>query len=860
MRRFVFLFPSLLLLTHLSSAQQLWVITTYAGGGPNHGALDGSVGFISGLATDSSGNVYISSDVYENAILEVAGGNVFRVAGANAQAGVYVGDGGPATLAVLPSQRTVGVDSSGQIFIPDWVTNHIYKVDTNGIISMIAGNGALKPGTPHNCGFDGDGPALQHSLCVPWQVVPDGHGNILVADAGNCAVRKIDSEGNMTTVAGVGPTIYGTCLAYDGEGLATSFTVSPAGIALDASGNLYISDEPNNRIRKVDAGGNMTTVAGNGVASFGGDGGPATAASLYDPNGVAVDTAGNLYIMDITNLRVRKVDTSGNISTVAGNGGNCTLDAGPALQEGVCGEWVAVDPAGNLYVDQSQAGIIKIDTSGNLTLFAGNGTPYDLPNGMVATQASLLNPVSVATDPSGNVYFTEVADHLFDPLGPVKITSSGATSLMSYGCLSAVDAAGNVYCALATQNEVVEYYPSGTQTVVAGTGIGDGLCSFNGDGTATTHSVCTPGGVAVDSLGDLFIADTNNCRVRKVDTSGNMSTIAGDGLCTYDGDGPATAHALNSPGAVAVDGAGNVYIADTGNNRVRQVSADGSTMTTIAGNGMLLSGQCVFDGDGPATQHSLCSPNSIATDSAGDVFVLDSGSVRIREISGSTMSTVAGNGQSTFVGENSPAASASFDHPTSIAVDSNGNLYVADEYNNRIRKIAQTSDFVIAPSQTKLTLTAGGSGMIVLQVTSGNAFSGTVTFTCTGAPKGSTCTALPSSATVSGGSASTTFTITTTGASSADVRAFWPGNRTGSPWLPIGLALACLSLLSFKKKRLPRFAPVVLLLATACGGGSTPINMGGVEPTTTPAGSYTLQLSAASSGATQSTTVQLIVN
>jgi len=215
MRRTVF-FLAFLLAGHISWAQQLWVISTYAGGGPNHAALNGSVGIVyGGVATDPAGNVYISSESDANSIFEVAGGNVFRVAGANTSSGIYLGDGVPATLAVLPSVRDVGVDASGLIFIPDWVTNHIYKVDTNGIITTIAGNGAVSPGTLHNCGFDGDGPALQHSLCWPSQVLPDGQGNVLVADAGNCIVRKIDSAGNMTTVAGVGPTVYGTCLAYD---------------------------------------------------------------------------------------------------------------------------------------------------------------------------------------------------------------------------------------------------------------------------------------------------------------------------------------------------------------------------------------------------------------------------------------------------------------------------------------------------------------------------------------------------------------------------------------------------------------------------------------------------------------------
>jgi sugar lactone lactonase YvrE len=861
MRGLVFVFAFLILLASFSPAQQLWVINTYAGGGPNHAALAGSVGYVSGVSTDPSGNVYISSGGYFNAVLEVSSGNVFRVAGANTSQGIYLGDGIPATLAVLPSVLNAGVDASGQIFIPDFVTNHIYKIDTSGIITTIAGNGAVLSGTKHNCGFDGDGPALQHSLCVPYQIVPDGKGNVLFSDTGNCLVRKIDSQGNLTTVAGTGPTIYGTCPPFDGDGPATSHAVSPAGIAIDASGDLYIADEPNQLVRKVDASGNMATVAGNGTASFSGDGGPAISASLNNPNGLAVDAAGNLYIMDTMNLRVRKVDTSGKISTAAGNGtGNCSAsESGPALQQGVCGEWVAVDPAGNLYFDQTNYYVIyKIDTGGNLAVFAGNGAHYDVPNGMPALQASLLNTVAVATDPSGTVYFTEVGDELAVQDGVTKIASDGTTSRITNGGLSAVDGMGDVYWAVGGLNEVVEYLAGGSQAVIAGTGQ-SGICLYNGDGAATTHNLCNPSGVALDSLGNVYIADTDNCRVRKIDTSGNMTTIAGYSNCTFDGDGPPTAHALNLPSSVAVDAAGNVYVADTGNNRVREISADGSAMTTIAGIGLLLDGQCVFDGDGPATQHSLCSPNGVAVDSAGDVFVLDPGNVRIRMVSGGNMTTLAGNGQSSFAGENAPASTATLDHPMAIAADASGNVYVADEYNNRIRKISQTASFVVAAGQPTLTLTAGTSGTVTLQVTAANGFSGTVSFSCSGAPQGASCTPLPTSENVSGGSASTTFTVTTTAESTAAASVFALPPAPGPTCWAFALTLMALATWRSKRRCLALGLTVaVLALVPACGGtGSSGGGGGGGTPT--PKGSYVLTLSATSGTTTQSTTVKLNV-
>jgi len=837
------------------SSAQLWVINTVAGGGPNNlPATGAAIGQSNGLAVDGAGNVYVSTNAYANSVLEVTGGQISRVAGAGNETFSLtydaVGAGGPATQAVFQGPAAIGVDGAGDIFIPD-VAGYVWKVDTTGIVTTIAGTGQ-GINNAGQCVFDGDGPALQHSLCRPVQAVVDGSGNVFVSDAGNYRVRKIDTQGNMTTVAGDGPNLYGKCV-YGGDGLATSQSVCPAGIELDAKGNLYIADPTSERVFKVDTSGNMATIAGDGNAIFSGDGGPALSAGM-NPTSVALDGAGNVYIVDFINNRLRKIDTNGNISTVAGNGTNsCTWnESGPATQEGVCGGWVAADTAGNLYVNDPQLFVVdRIDTSGNLTPFAGNGQIEDITNGISATQYSVYYPTSVATDPSGTVYFDEAGIRTIASNGTMSWVLEGIA-----GSLSAVDAVGNIYWV--SSNQVGRWDTSGNSTVLAGTT----QCTFDGDGPATSHSVCRPTGLAVDSSGNIFIADTNNCRVRKVDTNGNMTTIAGptaliQSPCGFNGDGPATSYELNLPQAVAVDGAGNVYVADTANDRVRVISAADSTLTTIAGSGMLLSGQCVFDGDGPATQHSLCSPNSVAVDSSGDVFVLDPGNVRVRMISGRNMTTLAGNGKSSFAGENAPASTAVFDNPAAISADPSGNIYVADKYNNRIREISPTSAFIVSAGQPTLTLTVGDSGMVTLQVTAANGFSGTVSFTCSGAPQGATCTPSPSSQPVSGGSASTTYTITTTagttGASEIPARP-----RTPVWWL-LGLILAIAAASSRPKRRLALGLAVgMLVLMPACGGGgSSGGGGGGVNPT--PKGSYILTLSAASGSTTQSAMVKLKV-
>ena len=289
----------------------------------------------------------------------------------------------------------------------------------------------------------------------------DGSGNLYIADLGNHRIRKVDAAGVISTVAGDGT--WGS--SGDGGPATAAQLRRPYDVALDGAGNLYIADEFNRRIRKVDAAGVITTVAGDGTEGFGGDGGPATAARLDSPSGVALDGDGNLYIADRGNNRIRKV-RSGVITTVAGDG-----------------------------------------TYG----YSGDGGP--------ATAALLNGPTDVAVDGAGNLY---IADHDNDRIRKVD--------------------------------------PAGVITTVAG----DGTEGYGGDGgAATAAQLHWPRGVALDGAGNLYIADTSNHRIRKVDAAGVISTVAGGG---YGGDGgPAVAALLNGPTDVAPDGAGNLYIADTSN-------------------------------------------------------------------------------------------------------------------------------------------------------------------------------------------------------------------------------------------------------------------------------------------------------
>ncbi len=623
-------------------------LTVVAGNGRNGFSGDGGLATAAslstpyGLAIDSSGALYIA-DYGNNRVRKVSGGIITTVAG-GATSGA-LGDGGSATSATLNEPVGVAVDSAGNLYIGDYGDNRVRKV-AGGTIATIAGNGTL--------GFSGDGgPATSASLNLIQGVAVDATGTLYIADAGNNRIRKV-SNGTISTAAGNGNDVF----AGDG-GPATSASIRhPFGVAVDSTGNLYIGDYGSNRIRKV-SGGNITTVAGNGNFGFSGDGGPATSASLESPYGVAVDTAGNLFIAD-ADARLRRVAAGGVISTVAGNGtAGFSGDGGLAINATLSNP-SAVAVGGGLYIADTGNGRIRSVSAGNIATVAGNGAlPSALGDGGLATKASLNDPLGVAVDSAGNLYIADAA------------------------------------------NNRIRKVTGGTISTVAGNGNYD----FTGDGgPAVSAALATPTSVAVDSSGNLYIADSNNNRIRKV-SGGIITTVVGSGTAGSSGDGgPATSATLNNPTSVAVDPAGNLYIADHGNNRVRKVS--GGTITAFAG-----SGQYDFSGDkGPATAASLYGVIGIAVDSAGNLYIADTGNNRVRKVSGGIITTVAGNGTAGFSGDGGAPTSASLNTPSGVAVDAAGNLYIADSANFRIREVLSGAvTYQASPATLSLSAVAGGS-------------------------------------------------------------------------------------------------------------------------------------------------------
>jgi uncharacterized protein (TIGR03437 family) len=690
------------------------VITTVAGTTwalPASGisALKAPLGVATGVAIDALGNIYIA-DSFDNVVARVSPDGILTIIAGNGNAG-FSGDGGPAAKASLNAPGAVAIDYAGNVYIADSANNRIRKV-SGGIITTVAGDGTAA--------FSGDGGSAGVArLNVPTGVALDTSGNLYVADFGNNRIRMI-SGGTITTVAGTGSYSF----SGDGGPAVLATFQRPEGVALDSAGNLYVADVYNNRIRKV-SNGNITTVAGNGTAAWSGDGGPATSASLQNPRALTVAGNGDLYIADSANFVVRKVSGE-TITTVAGNGyGGFLGDGGPATLATLSyPSGVASDSAGNLYIADYYRGRIRKVSGGTISTVAGNGQDGFAGDGGPGFSAALNYPSRVVADTSGNIYIADQLNNRVRKLSSGTITTvagsgtegfsgdaSPATSAsLNYPWGVAVDSSGNLYIADDFNNRIRKV-SAGKITTVAG----NGNYGFSGDGgPATSSSLSNPQDVAVDSSGNLYIADLWNQRIRKVTPNGLITTVAGNGTAGFSGDGgPATSASLNHPASVAIDVAGNLFISDNNNHRVRKVTPDG-LITTIAGNGS--SG---FSGDqGLAINATLNFPVGLAIDSAGRLYIADSSNDRVRMVAGGIITTVAGNGGfGGFSGDGGLATSASLHFPSGVAVDSAGNLYIADSGNNRVRVVLSSGpSYQAAPAALSFSAKAGSGSAPSAQV------------------------------------------------------------------------------------------------------------------------------------------------
>ncbi len=614
------------------------IITTIAGTGTRGFNGDGGPGtsaelaLPSGLALDSFGNLYIA-DTANHRIRRVDRlGTISTVAGVGTPG--LSGDYMLATTAQLNTPRGVAMTALGELLIADSGNDRIRRVDpATGVITTarisflnnpqglvltdntlyiadtsnhrvvkvaITISGGFGPvttiaGGPGVPGFSGDGGAATSAkLSSPGEIALDGVGNLFVADANNHRIRRIDAmTGIITTVAGTATA------GYNGDEVAATSAQLwlPQGIAVDPSGTLYIGDTNNHRVRKIDSSSVIHTAAGSGVAGFGDGVGTATCAQLGRPQGVAVDGAGNLYIADTLNRRIRRATPTGTLTTIAGTGtGSYGGDGGLATTAQLVGpQAVTIDDSGNLYIaDTTNHRVRKVDAAGIISTVAGTGSAGYTGDNAAATAAQLSDPSGVAVDGSGNLYIADKSNHCIRRVGT-----------------------------------------NGVITTIAGTG----APGYTGDNAAASAAQLNdPTGIAIrGSL--VYIADTSNHAIRQIDGDGVITTIAGIGTPGDTGDdGAATVALLNGPSGVAADSAGNLYIADALNYRIRRVNTDG-VITTVAGTGTE-----GFLGDGAGATTAQIAPTSIAVDSAGNLFIADATSSTVRRVDETgIITTIAGH-------------------------------------------------------------------------------------------------------------------------------------------------------------------------------------------------------------------------
>jgi sugar lactone lactonase YvrE len=576
----------------------------------------------------------------------------------------------PALSTQFGSLAAIAVDRKGNTFVAT-TDSTICKIRPDGSTRLIAG-------TPEQQGSPTPGPATSSPLTRPFALAVDAAGNLYVADIDAYEVLKISPQGNLSVIVGKGYQSAPT------PGPASASAIGrPTGVAVDAGGNVYVSDVPNHVIEKITPGGTLSILAGSGD-----DGAPVAgpaSASPFNGLGALAVRGRNLYFVDRSARKVGTINlVTGTLSLVAGSGGFSFPIPGPALDTGFRTlSGITVDRAGDVFlVDLDNSVVAEVTPDGNLSIVAGNtdsGTPMPGP----ATSTSLKTPTGVAIDPQGNLVIADINNgnglvyKVSSTTGDLSIVAGLFASVLSGSALLAtihdaggiaVDAEGNTYGALGAEHVVFKITPSGTISVVAGNG-SDGAPT---PGNATASSLGQPFSLAVDAADNLFIGDAENSVVEKLSPTGTLSVVAGTGTFGMPTPGVATASPLGFPAGIAADQVGNLFVADAGNHVVVKVSASGE-LSIVAGDGT--------DGGpvpGPATASPISFPIGLAVDGSGNLFFVDAFSEVVGKITASgELSIVAGNGTAgdAIAG---PATSSPLTLPWGVAVDASGDLFITD--------------------------------------------------------------------------------------------------------------------------------------------------------------------------------------
>jgi uncharacterized protein (TIGR03437 family) len=578
--------------------------------------------------------------------------------------GTDAGDGLAAVAAQLSSPEGLAVDSAGNLYISDSADQRVRKVSPDGIISTVAGDGY--PG----------------ALKFPYGLAVDRAGTLYIADLGNTRILRLAADGTTRAVVSGAPL------------------VAPRNLAIDKDGNLYVSDFGGHTIYKIDPAGRLTRVAGTGVAGSAGDTAvvDALAAPLNAPAGLAIGPDGALYIADSGNHRIRKI-LNGRMSTVpAGNllwtptgiafdsvGALYIADKNVGLLRVVDGAAarigsfhaprdVAFDAAGNLYVADSQpagrysAGMVRrMAPRGAPEPFAGDGTYRAPGDGGPALRAHFESPAGLALDRAGNLYIADRYNHRVRKLSGDAITTVAGTGE------AAVDAGRGlaIYMPLKEPTAVASDGARGLRIAEAGSGR---ILELTPEGVmgAVAGDCAGEGGIAVDDAGNTYIADTHSDAIRKLTPDGRLETLA-------------ALSGLILPGGAAVDSEGSVYVADTGNRAIRKLTRAGFVSTVPGGS-------------------DLPSPKRIALDRSGNIYIAATADHRVWKLTPEGVLTpIAGTGAAGHSGDGGPALSAELNEPADIAVNDAGEVFVADRADNRIRKLTpQTADESALPQVTSV--------------------------------------------------------------------------------------------------------------------------------------------------------------
>lgn len=628
-------------------------------------------------AVDAQGNVYVA-DWKSHTIRRVTpSGVVTTLAGVAEVPGGY---DGPGNMGRFRAPRGVAVDGSGNVYVADSGNNLIRKVTASGLVTTIAG-GFFK-GTA-----DGVGTAAR--FWDPWDLALDSGGNLYIVDTGNRTIRRMAPDGSVTTVAGLA----GSQGSSDGTGSAARFGF-PSGIAVDPSGNVWVTDEGNHTLRRMTPDGTVTTVAGLAGSPGSADGTGSTARFQF-PDAVAVDGAGNVFVADTYNCTVRKVTAAGFVTTLAG------LAPMPGHADGTGSAarftnpgGLAVDGAGNVFVmDTYNRTIRKISPGAVVTTLAGLASPGGYVDGP-ASAARFIQPIGVAVGWDGRVVVadetqlvrqiapdgtvTTLAGHLVAGVGGY---SNGVGTAAAFNTPSgvAIDADGNAYIADRGNFAIRKVTPAGVVTTFAGAPPPGSPGSADGMGTLARFQ--GPRGVAIDGFGNLYVADSGASTIRKVSASGMVTTLAGLANSIGSADGTGSQARFYAPRGVAVDGTGNVYVADFGNGTIRKISPSGD-VTTLAG--LAWSGG---NADGTGSQARFRRPSSIGVDGSGTIYVADPDNSLIRRVTPSgVVTTVGSRGEYLTGSADGTGTFARFWEAPGIAVGYEGDLYVADLYNRKIRR------------------------------------------------------------------------------------------------------------------------------------------------------------------------------